>query len=305
MKIKGIHAAPALVTIVGALMLATSYIDISKISKNTNPYLTVMILQLICIGLPAVFFCLLRPQEYRHTLGLRIPKVRHITISVYALIMLVSGGIALSILMYMLFPEAFSASGMDMKNLNIAEYTDKDSIYAALTFAILPAILEEFLFRGVVRSEYSKYGALSSVLLSSLLFGMLHFTPVRLPIYVFSGIVLALLAGACNSIIPSVLVHIANNLFVLYFEKYIYKIAGKHSGGLTLLAFIVVSVLLLAAILFFGRAQSLHREFAMENRPSPLIKKVKISDSPLIVQSILSPTLLIFVVLYVAAAFLL
>lgn len=289
----------------GAMMLATNYIDISKISKNTNPYLTVMILQLICIGLPTVFFCLLRGNAYRPTLGLRVPRVRHITISVYALIMLISGGIALSLLMYTFFPEAFSASGMDMKNLTISEYTNKDSIYAALTFAILPAILEEFLFRGVVRSEYSKYGAVASTLLSSLLFGMLHFTPVRLPIYVFSGIILALLAGACNSIIPSVLVHISNNIFVLYFEKYIYKIAGKHSGGLALLTFMVVSVLLLAAILFFGKAQRLYREFAMENRPSPLIKKVKISDSPLLLQATLSPTLLIFVVFYVAASILL
>ena len=81
-------------------MLATNYIDISKISKNTNPYLTVMILQLICIGLPAVFFCLLRGNAYRPTLGLRVPRVRHITISVYALIMLISGGIALSLLMH-------------------------------------------------------------------------------------------------------------------------------------------------------------------------------------------------------------
>ena len=287
------------------MMLVTDFIDLSKISGNTNPYLTFIILELICMGLPAVLFCLLRGNEYIPTLGLRMIKLRHITISVYGLVLIISGGIALSILMYSLFPEAFAASGMEMKNLSIAEYTSKDSIYAALAFAIIPAILEEFLFRGVVRSEYSKYGALSAVLISSLLFGMLHFSPVRLPIYMFSGVVLCLLAGACNSIIPTVIVHLANNIFVLYFEKYIYKIAGKHSGGLILLTFIVVSVMLLSAIMFFMRAEKLYREFAVANRPSPLVKKVKISDSPLLLQAILSPSLLIFVIFFAVASFIL
>ena len=305
MKIKGIHAAPALVLVVAALMCAVDYIDISKISGDSSPYLTISILQLICIGVPTVFFCILRGNEYRSQLGLRLMRVRHITLSVYSLLFIVSGTMALSLLMYRAFPEAFAMSGMDSKNGEIAALGVGDSIYAALSFAILPAILEELLFRGVVRAEYSRYGAASAVILSSVLFGLLHFSPVRFPLYFFAGIILAMTASAANTIVPTVIIHVANNLFVLYFEKYIYKIAGKHSGGLTLLVFIVVCVMLISAILFFGKAEGLYRDYAQENRPSPLVKKVTVADSPLIIQALLSPTLLLLIAFWAIASFLL
>lgn len=305
MKIKGIHAAPALVTVIAAMMCAAEHLDIGKISGDASPYLTLAILQLICIGLPTVFFCLLRGTEYRSQLGVRMMRVGHITLSVYSLILIISGTMALSLLMYSLFPEAFAASGMDSKNGEMAALGVGDSIYAALTFAILPAILEELLFRGVVRAEYSKYGGAAAVLLSSLLFAFLHFSPVRLPLYLFTGIILALTAGAANTILPTVIIHVANNLFVLYFEKYIYRIAGKHSGGLILLTFIVVLIMLISAILFFARAEKLYREFAVENRPSPLVKKVTAADVPLLGQAFLSPTLLILAAFWAVASFLL
>ena len=305
MKIKGIHAAPALITIIAAAMCAVEYVDIGKISGDQSPYLTLIILELICIGVPTVFFCLLRGGEYRSTLGIRMMKASHVTLSVYSLLFIISGTMALSLLMYRAFPEAFAQSGMDSKNTAITAYTTGDSIYAALTFAIIPALLEEFLFRGVVRAEYAKYGALSQVIMSSLLFAMLHFSLVRFPLYFFAGVVLALTAGAANSIMPTMIIHVANNLFILYFEKYIYKIAGKHSGGLVLLTFIVVLVMLISAILFFGKAEDLHWEFSVKNRPAPLVKKVTVADPPLTAQAFLSPTLLLFVILFAAASYLL
>ncbi len=286
-------------------MCAADYLDISKISGDASPYLTLAILQIICIGVPCVFFCLLRGNDYRARVGMRFMKVRHISLSVYSLILIVSGTMALSLLMYSLFPEAFAATGMDSQNGEVAALGVGDSIYAALTFAILPAVLEEFLFRGVVRAEYSKYGGFASIVLSSILFGFLHFSPVRFPLYFFTGVILALTASAANSIFPTVLIHIANNLFVLYFEKYIYRIAGKHSGGLILLTFIVVSVMFISAILFFGKAERLYRDFAANNRPSPVVKKVSNADLPLFVQAVLSPTLLLLVIFWAVASFIL
>lgn len=305
MKIKGIHAAPALVTIVAAMMCAADYLDIEKLSGETSPYLTLAVLQLICIGIPTVFFCLLRGNDYRTKIGMRMMKARHISISIYSLILIVSGTMAVSLLMYSAFPEAFAASGMDSQNGEMVSLGVGDSIYAALTFAILPAVLEEFLFRGVVMAEYRKYGTFTTVVLSSVLFSFLHFSPVRFPIYFFTGVILALTVRATNSILPSIVIHIANNLFVLYFEKYIYRIAGKHSGGLILLAFIVVSVMLISAILFLGRAERIYRDYAAANVPSPVVKKVGAADAPLFVQSILSPSLLILAAFWAVASFIL
>jgi len=305
LKIKGIHSAPALIIVVSAMMLVAEHIDISKISANTNPYLTFIILQLICLGLPAAFFCLMKGKDYKSGLFISAPKASHFTFAAYAFLFIVSASIALSLVMYTLFPESFAGSSMDVQNSKIASFGTNDSIYAAIAFAIIPAILEEFLFRGIVRAEYSKYGTAASVIMPALLFALLHFSPVRLPIYLFSGIILGITANATQSIFPSMLIHVANNLFVLNFENYIYKIAAKHSGGIIILTFIVVSVMLISAILFFRRAENIYYDYGVKNRPSPLVKKVKKTDPPLVCQAFFSPTLLVLLIFYSIVSFVL
>lgn len=116
------------------------------------------------------------------------------------------------------------------------------------------------------------------------------------------GIILALTAGATRSLLPSVIVHAANNAFVLFYETYLYRIAGKHSGGLILLAFLIGAATLIFAILFFGRAEKLYYGYGVMNRPSPMIRKRKAGELPLWAQAFLSPTFILFAVFSVILA---
>ena len=178
-----------------------------------------------------------------------------------------------------------------------------DSLSDLLAFGVLPAILEEFLFRGIVLAEYSPYGAGTAVLFSSLLFSFMHFTPVRFPIYFFTGIILALTVSACGSVITTGIIHAAYNVFTLYFEKYIYKVAAKQSGGMILLTFIVVTVLLVSAVLFFGKAERMYRLMGEANLPSPLRRKKAAGDPPAFFMALLSPTFIILLVFYLVVSF--
>lgn len=303
MKVKGIHAAPALIIVISALIVSANYLDISKISGGVNPYLTVMALEIACIGLPAGFFCILRGTKYKDRLNLKLPKVKHAAFSLYSLLLIVSGSIALSLLLYWLMPESFAASATTGLQGSVEMTGMTDSLYAALAFGVLPAILEEFLFRGVIMAEYSPYGGGVAVVFSSLLFSFMHFAPVRLPIYIFTGIILALTACATRSVIVTAVIHAVYNVFTLYFEKYVYKIAAKQSGGMILLTFIVVTVLLISAILFFGRAEKLYRALGRENAPSPLRLKKNTGDAPPLLAALLSPTFLLMAVFFAAASF--
>ena len=292
MKIKGIHAAPALLIVIGALLCGANLIDIEAISKNTNVYLTIMVLELIILGVPAAFFCILRGGSYSKELRLRMMQTRHVTITIWAFLFMTCGSIALSFLLYHFFPDAFVSSAMG----GALRATEGSRLYLLITFALLPALLEEFLFRGILSAEYSSYGADVAVIISSLCFGLLHFSFVRLPIYFFMGVVLSLTAGATRSLVPPILIHGANNAFVLSFETYLYRIAGKHSGGLILLAFLIGVSTLVFAILFFSRAEKLYYGYGVMNRPSPLIRKRKAGELSLPAQAFLSPTFLLFAV---------
>ena len=297
MKVKGIHAAPALVIAIMALSCAAGFADISVISGGTNPMLTITILQLVIIGIPSVFFCLLRGHSYTKKLRLRFIPARHLTMTVYSLVFTVFGSMTLSLIMYKLFPQAIAETGNSYMSYTAAE--TGGAIYAAITLAIVPAILEEFLFRGIVSAEYDTYGAATSVIMSAVMFSMLHTSFVRLPIYLFTGIVLALTAAVLNSVFASMLVHALNNIFVLFLEPYLYKIAAKSDSGLALMMFIVITMVLAFAFLFFINAERLYSDRAYANEPAPLIRRKKDNEMPHFVQAIISPTFIILAVFYI------
>ncbi len=297
MKIKGIHAAPALIIFIMALSCIAGMADIPAISGGNDPMLTVTVLQLVIIGIPTVFFCLLRGHDYTKKLRLRLIPAKHLTMTVYSLAFAVFGSMALSLLMYRFFPYALTESGNSYLSYSGAE--SSGAIYAALSLAIVPAVLEEFLFRGIVSAEYNTYGAATSVIMSSVMFAMLHMNFVRMPIYLFTGVVLALTAAVSNSVIASMTVHALNNIFVLFLEPYLYRIAAKSDSGMALMMFIVISLMILFAMLFFMKAERLYSDRAYANEPAPLIRRRKENELPHILQALLSPTFIILAVFFI------
>lgn len=299
MKVKGIHAAPALIIFIMALTCAANFADITALSGEASPMLTITVLQLVIIGIPSVFFCLLRGHDYSKKLRLRFIPARHITMTVYSLAFMVFGSMALSLIMYKFFPTAFSSSGSSYMSYSASDADG--AIYAAVTLAIVPAVLEEFLFRGIIAAEYNTYGALTSIIMSTVMFSMLHMDFVRLPIYLFTGCVLALTASTSNSVFSSMLVHALNNIFVLFLEPYLYKIAAKSDSGLALMMFIVVTLMLIFAMLFFMKAERLYSDRAYANEEAPLVRKRKENEFPHTVQALISPTFVILAVFFIVA----
>ncbi len=80
-----------------------------------------------------------------------------------------------------------------------------------LFIAIIPALSEEFAFRGVIFHTLKKHGLWFGVLISALLFGMMHLNFNQFSYTVIIGIVMALTVLATGSIWGSVLVHFTLN----------------------------------------------------------------------------------------------
>lgn len=80
-----------------------------------------------------------------------------------------------------------------------------------LLTALLPAFVEEFVFRGILFSTYKRSKFLPAVFLSALLFGCMHMNFNQF-LYAFAlGIYLALLVEATGSIFSSMLAHFTIN----------------------------------------------------------------------------------------------
>ena len=78
--------------------------------------------------------------------------------------------------------------------------------------AIFGPVCEELCFRGIVYRGYLKSGnALGAVLLSSLLFGLIHMNFNQAPYAFVLGVAMALLVEATGSLFSSILMHAAFN----------------------------------------------------------------------------------------------
>ncbi|MBE5746019.1 MAG: CPBP family intramembrane metalloprotease, partial [Clostridiales bacterium] len=88
-------------------------------------------------------------------------------------------------------------------------------IYLILTMGIFAPITEEILFRGVIFGGLKNKGNKFAIIISSLMFMLIHLN-LHQTIYQFVlGIILALVVMYTNNIFSSILIHFINNTFVL------------------------------------------------------------------------------------------
>ena len=90
------------------------------------------------------------------------------------------------------------------------------------TMAVVPAFVEELLFRGMVLQNLLPYGRTSAVLASSLLFGAMHQNAGQLLYATVAGVVLGLIYVKTRSFWCCVLLHFCNNFFSI-FQMAIYE----------------------------------------------------------------------------------
>lgn len=87
--------------------------------------------------------------------------------------------------------------------------------------AILPPIIEELGFRGILLQNYRESGVWSGILLSALLFGLMHMNLNQMLYAVVIGILLALLVEATDSIFSSMWMHFlinGSNMTMMYLD---------------------------------------------------------------------------------------
>ena len=122
--------------------------------------------------------------------------------------------------------------------------------------AIVPATVEEFIFRGIVYGGYRKSGTkFMAVMLSALMFGLMHMN-LNQALYAFViGVLLALLFEATNSIWTTMLFHFiynAQSCCMMFLIEAImpgyYQDAANMATGLEELLMMISVYLIIAAI---------------------------------------------------------
>lgn len=116
--------------------------------------------------------------------------------------------------------------------------------------AILPALIEEMIFRGYILGAFREHGDGLAVVLSAVLFGLFHGNVLQVPFAFILGLALGFLVVLTDSIWPAVLLHFVNNLLsvVLGYLGKLYPDSKLAINNVSLLVFTAIGVIALAVL---------------------------------------------------------
>lgn len=93
-------------------------------------------------------------------------------------------------------------------------------VLVLLIAAVVPALVEEALFRGLVFRAFERFGAFVTIAVTSLLFGALHLEPTQAAGTVVLGVGFGLARWQTRSIVPSMVGHGLYNAAVIMAERW-------------------------------------------------------------------------------------
>lgn len=122
----------------------------------------------------------------------------------------------------MILPEQTSSSGAGARMagngiIGAGNVSPGEILLAVLGLAVLPAIYEELLMRGILfRSLRTAAGFWPAALVSAAFWGIWHWNPAQCAAAFGAGLVLALLLEVYHSMALVIVLHMANNLVSIY-----------------------------------------------------------------------------------------
>lgn len=98
-----------------------------------------------------------------------------------------------------------------------------------LSVVVIPPLVEEIMFRGVILQSLRRYGDGFAVLVSAILFGLYHGNLIQMVFAFLSGLALGYVVIRTNSLLPSILIHFINN-GVSFAIEIITRFYGQHTA---------------------------------------------------------------------------
>lgn len=91
-------------------------------------------------------------------------------------------------------------------------------VFYAINLTVMPAFLEEIVFRGIIMQSLRRFGDVFALVASALIFGIFHLNLIQLPYAFVMGLGIGFFAMRTGSLWVGVIIHLINNLIATAIE---------------------------------------------------------------------------------------
>ena len=179
-----------------------------------NELVTSSIIQIIILfTVPVVLYTMLSKQNFKQTFkDFSFKKIKPISI-LYAVLIGIGVSIIVSFIsnffatiISFLGAESITQQQVDLNNYSVGMF-----FVTVLTSCLLPGICEEVAHRGMLVGAYKKFGTTFAIVISAVMFGLLHMNIYQCFYAFFVGLFFAFVCIYTRSIIPGMIMHFMNN----------------------------------------------------------------------------------------------
>ena len=250
--------------------------NISLLSDFHQDVVYTLVSQILCMGIvPLTVLLILRKGKVGESMTfMRYKKPRDakacLLISLGMMLLITPFTMAFNALTVLLFRIVGYKRAVSVGTIYLS---GRDFALMFFLTAILPAVFEEFSHRGVLLSGLQDHGTeMNAVIISAVMFGLMHTNPGQMIFATIGGLVFGVAVVKCDSIIPAMCAHFANNAISVILDYSTQRGTAlgvwydKVTGGGTVLGVGVTFAIL--ALSLYGMVRLL--QYAARKAPKPV-----------------------------------
>jgi len=180
-------------------------IPIFKNVLHLNQNWLMVLFSIIFIYLPGIIYLLINKQPFKETLKLNKISFKNIGFCLLLLLLMYPITGFCNLLTSIWFPNNIPSA--------MNSIFSGSKLLFFFTLAIMPAIGEEFLMRGIILDGYKNINIHVAAIMNGFLFGILHLNPTQFLYAFMLGVVFSYLVIYTNSLFSSMLIHFLFNGF--------------------------------------------------------------------------------------------
>lgn len=289
--------APVLVMASMLLLAVSRLTPLESLAYTDNICLAIIVIQLIVLVVPFSFYTKLKAHGFTKKLRIRPFGIEKLLVTLLAAVTVIFGDILLKLILYNV--------GIIGSEYSVYYYylggANPGVLYSLVTFALVPAVCEELVFRALLCAEYETGGIITAVVSSSLLYAMFGMNFGYFPIYLFLGIMFAHIMYLTRSVFASMLCHLIYSVFELAAGETVRTIITKPQS-IGFLFFAVAGLFLLCLVVLFGESERIYYGYALSGTESDYASKCPRFSGSLFTKALLAPPFIIAFVLFIVAA---